>query len=644
MTKKMAAIFPRVTFTALLAVTFSAPPLLAAVSDDTQSLYFDQGATEQTTTRTAKPLSRVAENVSIITAEEIEKMQAHTTAEVLDRIPGIYMNTNGRDFGMTASMTIQASKYEDVLVLVDGMDWNFLSGGNPTLNTIPVAIIKRIEIIKGPGSATWGSALGGVVNIITKDTGGEKTTGSLSSSLGERDTTDSRFELSGATEPVSYYVFGGKQRSDGLRNDRDFDNHMLFAKAALPTGSALKLDLSCGYSEPHVNYGDLAGGGILSEEVDRAFWTKLNADALLSDTLTFYGSIYTYDQKFVMNLDEDGSYGPLGDLYINSVYDEKKTGANGRLVWLHDRHTVVSGIDYLRGEVDGTLESGDFLVNYLYYPPVFREFGGIDKTAVYVNDTILLGDFTVTPGLRHDRNSITESFTSPSLGITCQLTQTTLLRAVAARGFTLPSLGETTLGGPYYDPNPDLKPEKVESLQAGFETTAIPYLWFKATYFEHRVEDAFRVIVNPDNTNNGISVNEDKQRRQGFELAAKTVPFYNLSLQADFSYVHLNNYGSYDNTSEYASNLALLYDSGTIVAGLYGHYIWYDDTSTSSQVSDSDDFIWDVTIRKRFALSASLAMDLFASGHNILNGTQESDRDNYPCVARWLEAGLRFHF
>ncbi|MEW6288781.1 MAG: TonB-dependent receptor [Thermodesulfobacteriota bacterium] len=597
-----------------------------------------KGATEQTTTRAAKPLSQVAENVSIITAEEIERMQAHTTAEVLDRIPGIYMNTNGRDFGMTASMTIQASKYEDVLVLVDGMDWNFLAGGSANLNTIPVAIIKRIEIIKGPGSATWGSALGGVVNIITKDTGGGKSTGSLSSSLGERDTADSRFELSGVTEPVSYYVFGGKQRSDGLRNDRDFDNHMLFAKAALPTGSSLKLDLSSGYSEPHVNYGDLAGGGILAEEVDRAFWTKLNADALLSDTLTFYGSISTYDQKFALQLDEDGSYGPLGDLYQNTVYDEKKTGANGRLVWLHDRHTVVSGIDYLRGEVDGTLESGDFLVNYLHYPPVFRDFGGIDKTAVYVNDTILLGDFTVTPGLRHDRNSITESFTSPSLGITCQLNQTTLLRAVAARGFTLPSLGDTTLNGPYYDPNPDLKPEKVDSLQAGFETTAITYLWFKATYFEHRVEDAFRGIINPD-TGNGIRINEDKQRRQGFELEAKTVPFYNLSLQADFSYVHLNNYGSYDNTSEYASNLALLYDSGTIAAGLYGHYIWYD-----AQVSDADDFIWDVTIRKRFALSASLAMDLFASGHNILNGTQESDRDNYPCVARWLEAGLRFHF
>jgi hypothetical protein len=88
---------------------------------------------------------------------------------------------------------------------------------------------------------------------------------------------------------------------------------MLFAKAAMPMSSALKLDLSCGYSEPHVNYGDLAGGGILSEEVNRAFWTKLNVDALLSDTLTFYGSISTYDQKFALQLDES-SYG-LGDLY-----------------------------------------------------------------------------------------------------------------------------------------------------------------------------------------------------------------------------------------------------------------------------------------------------------------------------------------
>jgi len=118
-------------------------------------------------TRHLKPICQVAENVTVVTAKEIEAMNAHTVAEVLNRIPGLFISFN-REFGTNSFIQVQGTEHYHTLVLVDGIRWNFLSDGGAETNTIPVGIIDRIEIIKGPASSSWGSSLGGVINIITK--------------------------------------------------------------------------------------------------------------------------------------------------------------------------------------------------------------------------------------------------------------------------------------------------------------------------------------------------------------------------------------------------------------------------------------------------------------------------------------------
>jgi hypothetical protein len=79
------------------------------------SLYFDLNQTEQTTTHAPKPLSRVAENVIIITADEIERMNAHNVAEVLNRVPGFLVQFNGRDFNGSEGLHPQDADFQHVL-------------------------------------------------------------------------------------------------------------------------------------------------------------------------------------------------------------------------------------------------------------------------------------------------------------------------------------------------------------------------------------------------------------------------------------------------------------------------------------------------------------------------------------------------
>jgi len=115
----------------------------------------------QSATRHSKPISQVAENMTVITAKDIEDMNAHTVAEVLNRVTGLLVAFQGQDFGsFYGFLSIDGSADRHVLVLLDGMQWNWPADNHALTGFIPVGIIDRIEIIKGPASSAWGSSLG----------------------------------------------------------------------------------------------------------------------------------------------------------------------------------------------------------------------------------------------------------------------------------------------------------------------------------------------------------------------------------------------------------------------------------------------------------------------------------------------------
>ena len=222
---------------------------------DQMSLFLEADQLVEAATGSPKPMSQVAENVTIITAAEIEAMNAHTLAEVLNRVNGLIVDGSYTDFGSKSSTLIQGSDYDHVLVLLDGVRWGYVSYDFPETNTIPVQIIQRVEVIKGPASSTWGSALGGVVNIITRDTGtAARPKGTLSGSYGEHATSDLRADLAGLAGPVGYYLYAGRQESDGIRDTRFFDSQTFYGKLSLPLPRDMELKGSVGYSQPDYKY------------------------------------------------------------------------------------------------------------------------------------------------------------------------------------------------------------------------------------------------------------------------------------------------------------------------------------------------------------------------------------------------------
>ena len=112
-------------------------------------------------------------SVDVITSEKIEQMGVRTVFEALEHTIGISNNSygaGGMDFGMSSSRNMIRGLDKGTLVLVNGVPMNLLNYNGT--DGVPIAAVDRIEIIKGASSTLYGSeALGGVINIITKNSG-----------------------------------------------------------------------------------------------------------------------------------------------------------------------------------------------------------------------------------------------------------------------------------------------------------------------------------------------------------------------------------------------------------------------------------------------------------------------------------------
>jgi vitamin B12 transporter len=313
------------------------------------------------------------------------------------------------------------------------------------------------------------------------------------------------------------------------------------------------------------------------------------------------------------------------------------------LVWNKGRHTAVMGLSFDCGKLDQTIDSGDLLQGE-GAPERLRTHPDVERKAIYINDTILIDRFSITPGIRYDHNSITDSFVSPSLGLTYRLGQETILRGSVARGFAAPPLSWVSGGALFLHPNPALENEKVWSYQVGMETAAFRYVWLKSTFFLHDVEEIFKrelFAAGPPSFNDLI-VNNGDGTRQGFEIEAETPPVWNLSLRAGFAYVNLKPSNDSGASDIYTYNIGFTYDDPRIIrAELFGHYVWWDAHAIPS--GDYDDFIWDLNLSKQIFNVKRASVDLFFTCHNLFSGTQYLVADNEN-PNRWVEAGTKIRF
>ncbi|RYY91579.1 MAG: TonB-dependent receptor, partial [Comamonadaceae bacterium] len=225
---------PRLPLLALTGAIASALPLLAAA----QSAQVAPMAvvavpalneTVVTAARVAQPLSDLVADVSIVDRETIEASGATGVLDVLARLPGVEIARNG-SIGNTSSIFVRGSETRFTAVYLDGVRLDTQSTGGAPWESIPLAQIERIEVLRGPAAAVYGSdAIGGVIQIFTKKgEGGVQPY--VSAGFGSERTRKFETGVSGQVGDFDYAVGASYQESRGfdvrtpdIRHNPDLD-------------------------------------------------------------------------------------------------------------------------------------------------------------------------------------------------------------------------------------------------------------------------------------------------------------------------------------------------------------------------------------------------------------------------------------
>ena len=169
-----------------------------------------------TAAREAQPLRTVTADMSVIDRAAIERSGATGVADLLAQMPGVQITRNGGP-GQTTSVFLRGMGNQHTAVFVDGVRFNSqeLQGGAPWA-ALPLAQIERIEILRGPAAAIYGSdAMGGVVQIFTRR-GDGPLRAYAETGLGNQRTSRLSTGLQGGANGWSYGLHLADERSDGF--------------------------------------------------------------------------------------------------------------------------------------------------------------------------------------------------------------------------------------------------------------------------------------------------------------------------------------------------------------------------------------------------------------------------------------------
>ncbi|MGF6711097.1 vitamin B12 transporter [Luteibacter sp. W1I16] len=183
----------------------------------------DEGAPDRldpvvvTANRVATPLDEVLAPVTVITREDIERLQPVSVQDLLTGLPGVTI-ANAGGIGQQTSLFMRGTNSSHTLVLLDGVRVGTVGAGLPAYEQLPVEQIDHIEIVRGPRSALYGSdAIGGVIQIFTRNgQAGEAPTPTLSLTGGSHGYSAGQAGLSGGTRNGWYNASLGEQYTAGI--------------------------------------------------------------------------------------------------------------------------------------------------------------------------------------------------------------------------------------------------------------------------------------------------------------------------------------------------------------------------------------------------------------------------------------------
>jgi vitamin B12 transporter len=391
----------------------------------------------------------VGSAITVVTREELEKHEAVVVSDVLRSIPGLDVSQSGTP-GSVTSLFTRGTNSTQTLVLVDGVRLNSPYFGGYDWSAMTTENIDRIEVVRGPFSALYGSdAIGGVVQVFTRP-GADGVSGRATGEAGNQGQGEGSAFVSAGEGPFSAAASYRYTAFNGDSPNTDWRQRNGSASLQAHLGDSGRIGVEWGLLDGEVGSpGAIGGFGYPSAA--RVFThearVSVPANVTLSDSNTLAVLVGGVKSEPSYR-DSSGGFESQTDArtFQASVSDTARLGAN----------TLTTFASWERWQVTDASNFGSNLDD------VRTTLWGLGA-----QDTVTLGAFTVTAGLRYDHYSAYGDSWSPR-GTISWLSADKLwkVRASGGTGFRAPSIGEL-----YYpfSGNPDLKPERSVSAEVGGE-------------------------------------------------------------------------------------------------------------------------------------------------------------------------------
>jgi outer membrane cobalamin receptor len=425
-----------------------------------------------TATKTEQKPQDLTQSVTVITADEIEKSGATNVGEVISTTAGATVTDYG-PLGALQSLELRGSTYQQVLVLLDGMRLNSASAGGYDLSELPVALdsIERIEIVRGPASALYGSdAMGGVVNIITKKPTKQAIT--LTGAHGSDGYALSSLYYSGKDEKTYYSLSYSNEHSNGFHHLNNNDNqYSTGIKLGHDFDAASSIEASADFLTKDIGVpGSDQLLSPLARQVNRELVLGVQYKDRLSQAVDFNVRVYQTGEHL-------GYADSDLDTYEFSTIRSTTSGAEAQLNVIMGSFSVLTiGAD---GRIDNLVDSS-------------AGTHDASLTAEYIQDEINLGDsFILILGDRYDKHSAYGEKWSPKASARyLNAGSGTILRASIGNSFRAPTLNDLYFIDEFGDHgNPNLRPESAVEYEGGIEQPLGAGNSIKFTAFNRRVND-----------------------------------------------------------------------------------------------------------------------------------------------------------
>ncbi|MEC8621881.1 MAG: TonB-dependent receptor [Pseudomonadota bacterium] len=471
-------------------------------------------------TKIPAPADQIGSSVSIVSEEQIGRSQAKALADVLREVPGLAVSKPG-PVGAYTQIRIRGSEGNHALVIIDGVEINDPSGNTEfDFGNMPASDVSRIEILRGPQSALYGSdALGGVINIITKKGEGPPSLG-FQAELGTQRTALLSTHLKGGDEKLNYYFGVSGSSTDGFSvantnstaSERDGNKYQNFnTKIGLKPTKDLEFKL---YGRFHKS----------TQETD--------------DQPAVAGKIFTVDN-------DDKTQTQQRTIGISTKYSALEGAWEhiGKIAYNDDRsESTVSGSPY---KANGSRSNFSYQTNYYWATPelfladqslsflIEKERDFQDTSSIYGKSNLAAtttgysseyrastkNGFSVSLGARYDDNDLFQNRYAFRSAAAYKITDKDMrVHGSIGTGAKNPTLFELYGFGPNFTPNSDLKTETSIGWDLGVEKN-FPnnQTIFNATYFKNLITDlingAGTTAINTDGTSviQGLELSIEKR-------------------------------------------------------------------------------------------------------------------------------------